>query len=593
MWLDRKTRFSKGPMVPVPPARHPLAEPINTVRGVHSYSTVPKSSRALAALLLGWVALASAAAGAPPTEALRLAVEKLRSSDEPPIGAGSTGARALIASLYEKRGFEPLWADTQRAASLIRAVEASATHGLVPHDYHAEPLRDPAQAADRAQTAAERDLLLTDAFVRLAYHLYFGKADPRRLQYGWNFARSLDGADAADTLAHLLAEPDPAIALDGLAPRLAAYRDLRAALAQLRSIAQRGGWPRVDDGPKMQRGSTGPRVQQLRTRLRASGDLAGSTTDADFGTVFDDGLDAALRRFQARHGLEADGVAGRATVAALNATVAERIAQVRANLERLRWVARELAGDYLLVDIAGFNAQLWLDDVLAWQARVVVGRPYRTTPEFRAPMKYLVLNPEWNVPPTILRQDVLPKVIRDPAYLQRHHMRVLDRSGRPLDPATVDWQSYRGQPRTFPYQVVQAPGQDNPLGAVKFMFPNEHSVYLHDTPSRGLFDRTVRAFSSGCIRIDRPLDLAVLLIDDPQHWGEQQLAEAIAGGRTQTVPVRRQVPVMLLYFTATVAAGELQFRPDLYDRDGRIIEALAAPFRFAPVDAGRRTLPAR
>jgi L,D-transpeptidase YcbB len=326
-------------------------------------------------------------------------------------------------------------------------------------------------------------------------------------------------------------------------------------------------------------------VAELRRRLHAGGDLAA----AEDGDVFDAELESALRRFQARHGLEADGAVGRASLAALNVPVAERIAQVRANLERLRWIARELAGDYLLVDIAGFNAQLWLDDTLAWQARVVVGRPFRRTPEFRAPMKYLVLNPEWNVPPTILREDVLPKVIRDPAYLQQHDMRVYDRAGRALDPAAIDWSQYRDRPRAFPHQIVQAPGRQNPLGSIKFMFPNEHSVYLHDTPSRALFDRTVRAFSSGCIRIDRPLELATLLLDDAQRWSVQQLQEAIATGRTQTVPVRRSVPVLLLYFTARAsAAGEPQFRPDLYGRDGPIIKALAAPFRFAPVDAGTR-----
>lgn len=550
--------------------------------------------RWLAWLLLGQIAMGTSAAGDPPAEALRYFVETLRTTGDARIGAGSAAARALVASLYEKRGFTPFWTDPPRAKALLASIEASATHGLNPRDYHAELLAATppaaASAVDRERALAERELLLTDAYLRLAYHLYFGKADPRTLQHGWNFARTLDGVEPASALAVLLAAPDPAAALEGLAPRLALYRELRGALARLREAEQRGGWPTVGDGPRLERGTTGPRVQVLRDRLRASGDLQAGAGEA----FFDEELEVALRRFQARHGLDADGVAGRATVAALNVTVSERIAQVRANLERLRWVARELSGDYLLVDIAGFSAQLWLNDTLAWQARVVVGRPFRTTPEFRAPMKYLVLNPEWNVPPTILREDVLPKVIRDPGYLQHHHMRVLDHAGRPVDPAAVDWQRYRSQPRGLPYQIVQAAGQDNPLGGVKFMFPNEHSVYLHDTPSRELFDKTVRAFSSGCIRIDKPLDLAVLLLDDPQRWDRTQLADAIASGKTQTVPVRRTVPVMLLYFTASVGpAGELQFRPDLYRRDAPIIEALAAPFRFAPVDAGRRASSAR
>ena len=537
----------------------------------------------MAGLLLA--AAVHAASVDPLGEALRLRVEALRTAGDTRIGAGSAAARALIASLYERRGFSPLWSDPSRATALLRAIEASRTHGLDPGDYHAARL-----SVTPAAIAAERELLLTDAYLRLAYHLYFGKVDPRTLQHGWNFDRSLHGADPDAAVDRLLAAPDPAVALENLAPRLPIYRGLRTALAELRNIERRGGWPRLADGPKLELGSSGPRVRQLRDRLRAGGDLPAEADDAPF----DAALDEAVRRFQARHGLEADGVVGPATLAALNATVAERIAQVRANLERLRWVARELAGDYLLVDIAGFGAELWLNDTLAWQARVVVGRPFRRTPEFRAPMKYLVLNPEWNVPPTILREDVLPKVIRDPAYLQRHQMRVLDHSGQVIDPAAIDWQHYRSQPRRFPFQIVQSAGKDNPLGRVKFMFPNEHSVYLHDTPSRALFERTVRTFSSGCIRVDKPLALAALLLDDPQHWSEKQLAEAIDGGTTQTVPVRRAVPVMLLYFTASASAtGELQFRPDVYGRDGPIISALAAPFRFAPVDAGKRRSSAR
>lgn len=579
------------------PGPHRSAGHLNAVRDNRYDASVTGALRkllraCLAGVLIGATSGVAAADADAPSEALRLRIEALRAAGDARIGAGSVAARALIASVYEKRGFAPLWSDPRRAGALLAAIEDSAAHGLDPRDYHAEALASSppvaAGSVDGERARVERELLLTDANLRLAYHLYFGKADPRALQHGWNFPRSLDGVDPATALARLLAAPDPAASLEALAPRLPQYRELRGALARLRESERRGGWPRVSEGPKLERGSSGPRVRQLRERLLASGDLPAGLGDAD---DFDDGLDAALRRFQARHGLDADGVAGRATVAALNVTVAERIAQVRANLERLRWVARELAGEYLLVDIAGFSAQLWLNDALAWQARVVVGRPFRTTPEFRAPMKYLVLNPEWNVPPTILRQDVLPKVIRDPAYLQRQHMRVVDPAGRQVDAAAIDWPRFRDQPRSFPYQIVQAPGKDNPLGAVKFMFPNEHSVYLHDTPSRALFDRTVRAFSSGCIRIDKPLDLAVLLLDDPKRWGRPQLEEAIATGRTQTVPVRRTVPVMLLYFTATAGPdGELQFRPDLYGRDGPIVSALAAPFRFAPVDAGRRPI---
>lgn len=514
-------------------------------------------------------------------DALRQRIELLRVRGDPRIGAGSSAARAIVAALYEQRGFAPLWSNPARAQSLRSTLEASVAHGLDPRDYHAGLL------AAASVDAAERELLHTDALMRLAFHLYFGKADPRTLQQGWNFARTLDGVDPVAGLAQLAEAPDPAAALESLAPRLPQYRDLQRALASLRAQQQRGGWPQVGNGPALEPGVVSARVAELRARLQASGDL--STTDpAADPQSYDEALQSAVRRFQARHALEADGVVGRATLAALNVPLAARIEQLRVNLERLRWVARELAGDYLLVDIAGFRAQLFVGGTPAWSARVVVGKRYRTTPEFRARMKYLVLNPEWSVPPTILREDLLPKLLRDPNHLGRNAMRLLDRGGAEIDPGAVDWERWRAQPRAFPYQVVQAPGRGNPLGGIKFMFPNEHSVYLHDTAEPRLFDRPVRAFSSGCIRIELPLALARLLLDDADRWSEEKLAAAIAGGRTQTVPVRRAVPVLLLYFTATADAdGMPQFRADLYGRDRPIGTALAAPFRFAPVEAGR------
>jgi murein L,D-transpeptidase YcbB/YkuD len=555
------------------------------------------SQFAAAAVLLAVASTTVTARAAPPGfgEALRQRIELLRAASDPQIGAGSAGARNVIAALYEQRGFTPLWNDPQRTRALRAAISASTSHGLDPRDYHADAL-DAADVQARNDGApppdlVQRELLYTDAFMRLAYHLRFGKADPRALAGGWNFARTLDGVDPVEALSQLIQAPDPAAALEALAPQLDAYRQLRAALRALRATEQAGGWPKIDPGAKLEPGVTDVRVTQLRARLAAGGDLSESSSG---GETFDDELAQAVRRFQVRHGLEPDGVVGGATLAALNVTVAERIDQVRANLERLRWVARELSGDFLLVDIAGYTAQLWLDNRPAWSARVVVGQPYRTTPVFSAPMKYLVLNPEWHVPPTILREDVLPKVIADPGYLQHHNMRVLDARGQSIAPESVDWASYKRRPAAFPYQIVQMPGGDNPLGRIKFMFPNDHAVYLHDTASPRLFERTVRAFSSGCIRVENPIALAALLLDDPQRWSADRLREAIAAGRTQTLPVRRQVPVLLLYFTAVVGSdGKLQFRPDLYGRDAAIIRALAAPFRFAPVDTAARPVAAK
>jgi murein L,D-transpeptidase YcbB/YkuD len=549
-----------------------------------------RAARACAAA----VAVALAATWAPAraadavAEALRARVEALRAGHEVRVAGEPIAARRVIPEFYEARGFRPAWNRPGQAEALVRLVAASRDHGLEPGDYHAAALgRLPgdAAAAPDAATRAERDLLLTDALVRLAYHLRFGKANPRELYPDWSFARSLGGIEPVPALEATIASASLDEAVERFAPQLAAYRRLRAALARHRAIAASGGWSVVPAGPTLEPGMQDPRVAALRARLAASGDY--ETQPVTEPDRFDPTLEAVVKRFQARHALEPDGAVGRQTLAALNVDVAVRIDQIRVNLERLRWVAQDLAGDYLVVDIAGFSARLFVGDREAWASRAVVGRPYRKTPVFRATLQYLVLNPSWTVPPTILREDVLPKLAADARYLEREHMQVVDASGRPVDAAQIEWSRYRSG--GFPHQIVQAPGPDNPLGRMKFMLPNPYSVYLHDTPARQLFDRRERAFSSGCIRLEQPLALAVLLMDDAERWSAESIRGTIETGETRTLPVKRRIPVLVLYFTAEAQEdGTAQFRPDLYGRDPRVRAALRAPFRFSPVD-GRRT----
>lgn len=529
------------------------------------------------------------------SEALRARIEQLRAGREVTMDGERIAAQRLIPDFYEHRGFRPAWTRPEQASALLGLIEASPRHGLDPTDYHALALGKRVAAPPTGASAldvADRELLLTDALIRIAYHLYFGKANPRELYPGWPFTRSLGAIDPVQALEETLAAPRLDEAVERFAPQLPAYRNLQQALARLRAIETAGGWPPLRSGPTLKPGTVDPRVRALRERLAASGDLApGAGAES---THFDDMLEAALRGFQERHRLEPDGVVARRTIEALNVSVARRIEQVRANLERLRWVAQDLAGDYLIVDIAGFSARLYLDGRLAWSSRTVVGRPYRKTPVFRATMQYLVLNPTWTVPPTILREDVLPRVARDAAYLGRNHMQVVDAAGRAIEAARIDWARYRAG--GFPYQIVQAPGDDNALGHMKFMLPNPHAVYLHDTPARRLFQKPERAFSSGCIRLERPLELAVLLLDDPEHWNAQAILAAIETGATRTLPVKRRVPVLVLYFTAEAEPdGSVRFNPDLYGRDARVLAALHAPFRFSPIDGrdSRRRSPPR
>jgi murein L,D-transpeptidase YcbB/YkuD len=373
--------------------------------------------------------------------------------------------------------------------------------------------------------------------------------------------------------------------VEKLRPQSARYEQLRTALSKYRTYRLLGGWQPVLAGKTLETGMTGEHVLALRARLIASGDL--STQDM-FLPTFDDAVAAGVKRFQQRHGLHADGRAGRRTLREMNIPVEARVDQIRANLERARWVLHDLPDTYIMVDIAGFNARFYRDDKLVWESRAQVGRPARESPVFRSKLKYLDINPTWTVPPTILDEDVLPEVRANPGYLAVRDMDVLDYKGKLVDPNTIDWDAYTG--KNFPYLIRQQPGPKNALGRIKFMFPNRHSVYLHDTPSKSLFDKPERAFSSGCVRIERPYELAELLLADNDKWDHERLMNAINSYRTRTVKLVEPVTIIMLYWTVAVNNdGSVHFSRDIYDRDTPIISGLNEGFRFRARDIIRYT----
>ena len=318
---------------------------------------------------------------------------------------------------------------------------------------------------------------------------------------------------------------------------------------------------------------TDGRVPVLARRLTVTRDFNPGSATSDT-TLYDGELVAAVQRFQQRHGLAADGSLGPATLEAMNVTAEQRVEQIRANLERARWVLYDPASEFIVVNIAGFRAYLVRGDEVVWRSKVQVGRPYTQTPVFAAKMTYLVFNPTWTVPPGILRKETLPAIRRDPGYLAARNMDMFDPAGNVVDAATVDWATVRGTG----FRVVQRPGPSNALGRMKFMFPNEHLVYLHDTPSRDLFERDSRAFSHGCIRVEDVYGLALQLLGS--RWDRERTDKLIATGKSETVILDKPVPVMLLYWTTEIdAAGRVSFFPDVYSRDAAVIAALAQPFK--------------
>ena len=310
--------------------------------------------------------------------------------------------------------------------------------------------------------------MLTDSIVRLGYHLRFGKVDPNALDPNWNSTRELFREDPAATIQAAIDSPSLREFAARAIPRHFLYERFKNALAEYRALEANGGWPSVPAGATLKPGGTDERVPALAARLTVTGELPASA--AVDGTSYDYTLSTAVRQFQARHGLAPDGAVGPATLAALNVPVAARIEQLRANLERARWVFYDPEGELLVVNIAGFQLYHLRRGEVVWRTRVQVGRPYRQTPIFRAEMTYLVVNPTWTVPPTIYRNDILPAVRRDPAYLAGRNIDAFDSGGARVDPAAVDWSG-----RNPPYRLVQRPGPDNALGRIKFMFPNEHA----------------------------------------------------------------------------------------------------------------------
>jgi len=513
-------------------------------------------------------------------EAIRSEIEQLRESGRLSLGDVEIASGELLARVYERRNFEPAWSGLEKMNALAELIEATALDGLSPADYHLGEIRRVQSmiANGRVLDAAARaalDIGLTDSLIRLGYHQRFGKVNPYDLDPDWNFAREFRNRDPALVIQEAIDADSLAGYVENLFPREELYRQLQAYLAKYRDLAASGGWPVVPDGPTLRPGDKDERLPVLERRLAATGDLApGVLVDT---SVYGGALESGVRAFQERHGLDVDGIVGPGTLRAMNVTVEERIEQIRVNLERARWVLDNLGDDFVIVNIAGFRVYLYRDNEEIWSTRAVVGRTYRKTPVFRSTMRYLVFNPDWTVPYSIATKDILPKVQQDPGYLAAGDFIVKDRNGDVVETADIDWSALGG--RNFPYTLVQQPGTNNALGEVKFMFPNEHAVYLHDTPGKGLFDRAARTFSSGCVRVEHPFRFAELLLE-ANSMDAASIEELRQSRQMKSVFLKEPIDVLLLYWTAEVGSdGRIHFYEDVYLRDRAVLEALNSPYQ--------------
>lgn len=558
------------------------------------------ASRTLTADLLGLVLLLAGSGlllSANATEIDRDLREQLRHRMEQfgETGAITASGVALHApgplqSMYEQRGWKPLWFNQIQPVAMLWQVPSTLDiargHGLEPDDYHRSVLStliedlDRSDASRRVQSLVEIELLATDALLALAHHLANGRVNPESIDPEWFIepqqpglqelvSRHADGEMAGHRFLHTLL------------PNHAGYERLLERLALKREITRTTHWAHIATAaPLIRPGQSDERVKPIRQRLDLLGDLPEAYEQPAGSDVYDAELELAVRRFQYRHGLIVDGIIGPRTLAALNVSPARRVEQLRANLERWRWLPQSLGEEYILVNIAGFGMQVISGGEEIMRQRVVVGQPYRRTPVFSGHMSYLVIHPSWEVPHKLAVEDQLPRIRSNVDYLDEMGFTVLQGWGADehrIDPTDVDWG--RLSPRNFPYRLRQTPGPDNALGRVKFMFPNRHNVYLHDTPARGLFALEDRALSSGCIRLENAAALAEwLLTERSAILSVEKMKSVFDSGRETTVHLDRPIPVHLLYWTAWVDSdGLVHFRHDIYERDRRLIEALNSP----------------
>jgi murein L,D-transpeptidase YcbB/YkuD len=467
-------------------------------------------------------------------------------------------AKSLLQAFYRQQGYVPVWSVQGRLALLQAEIRQLADDGLEPADYS-----QPTDAATADSVCA--DFTASQNYLQALQDLHYGRLLQSRFEPLWrSHEASLDRTSQVLALAGpgLL---DIAGAFRQARPGFEQYQSLRRVYAQQRQLALLD-WTPIGSGPLLRPDMQDVRVPQLAQRLFSEGYLASPL--ADPGNDYSPALVSAVKSFQLNHSLQADGVVGQGTVNELNVSPAMRREQLRINLERFRWLARDLEPDGLLVNVAAAELNVYQDGVSVWQTRTQVGRAERQTPLLKSVVTRLTLNPTWTVPPTILREDKLPEIRRDQGFLLKHNLQVLDRDGNPLTAEEIDWDN--------PGNILlrQDAGPQNPLGKIVIRFPNPYSVYLHDTPSQALFSKGPRAFSSGCVRVEQPLRLRDMLLNPADRVRTDQL---LATGITHEFRLTRPVPILLSYWTAQVdSQGQLLYIPDVYSRDPVLAKALAA-----------------
>lgn len=546
-------------------------------------------------LVAGFLALAPAALAAPTfTTALQ---QRLNSGVGTPETDRDSQDLLTLGRFYEKRHYAPAWIEqgkpSDRARLLLLALQKAQSQGLNPADYGVARIATLLERGDSPDALAELEVMLSHGALDYGRDLATGRLAPMSIDSELYVEKR--EIDVLTLLSRLATLPDPGTELAELPPRRAEYQRLIGALQQYRELAAAGGWKPVPvTDISLKPGGNDERLPALRARLKVTGELPADAPVPEDPTLFDDATIEALKTFQGRHGLEPDGVLGKQTLLALNISAEQRVAQIAMNMERWRWMPIDMGPSYILVNLAAFHLSIFDQGNVVHEARVVVGTSSTRTPVFSRKMSYLEINPYWHVPAKIVRDEIFPKAKKDPTYLAKQGYELLSdwsESAVTVDPKTLDW----AHMTRLPYRVRQIPGDKNSLGRIKMMFPNEFDVYLHDTPSKNLFNRANRSFSHGCIRVEHPFDVAdmILRLTGTTDWPRARVDEVLASGQRTVVRLKKPIPIHISYVTSFVADdGTVNFRSDIYGRDRKLATAMrASRVKWDAVEAEARLAP--
>lgn len=518
-------------------------------------------------------------------------LESNNPEEKPKIGENELFSTVVIHRFYGERNFEPAWVKDLKlpeiAYEMRYEIGQAKFDGLNPNDYHFQAINAYFDLYESAKKGGEKmnaidlaavDVLLTDAYIMLSSHLFLGKVDPESLKTTWSIQRNVPELMIDRKLSAAIQSGSLRASIEGYYPAFSIYKKMRDGLRQLFEEQKRfekepvATWKNLKIDKSIKPGDSHNQMTEIRERLYFWGFLKPYQPVDD--KMYDSLMIDGVKMIQKRFGMEPDGVIGQGTIHAFNQKPLDMIATASVNLERLRWFPDTIKDiELILVNTANFQLDFIqkLDTVLS--SKVIVGKSYHSTPQFSALMSYIVFSPTWTVPTSITRNELVPKIKKDPRYLAKNNMKLLNSSGKTVDPSSIDWAKVSA--RSFPYTVRQEPGENNSLGLVKFMFPNQNSVYIHDTPSRSLFEREDRALSHGCIRIQKPFDFAKILLSHDSNWTDEKIRTAMHQTKEQIVNLNRKIPVAIIYLTYwSDSRGNLYFRKDIYDRDSEIYASL-------------------